>query len=160
MTVRWYQTRNWHRQTDTQIFADNHYELSTRDNYNFDHRKSPYVGNRQELDHRQVLSLRKVSSRADVWEFVHYVYICTSIYMYVYTYVHICTYVYLSIRKVSSRVDVWEFLPWGRHFESVAVCCSVLQCVAVCCSVLQCVAVCYVWKCLLEGRNSRKSTRY
>ena len=27
--------------------------------------------------------------------------------------------------------------------ESVAVCCSVLQCVAVCCSVLQCVTVCY-----------------
>jgi len=31
------------------------------------------------------------------------------------------------------------------HIESVAVCCSVLQCVAVCCNVLQCVAVFCQW---------------
>jgi len=37
-------------------------------------------------------------------------------------------------RKRRRIADVWR--------QSVAVCCSVLQCVAVCCSVLQCVAVC------------------
>jgi len=47
---------------------------------------------------------------------------------------------------VCCSVLLWFFLEApeegeGALWQSVAVCCSVLQCVAVCCSVLQCVAV-------------------
>jgi len=52
----------------------------------------------------------------------------------------------LLIKRVVPHTPTHQFV--ASHFwmyrvtQSVAVCCSVLQCVAVCCSVLQCVAVC------------------
>jgi len=60
-------------------------------------------------------------------------------------YVAVCCGVLQFGNSVLQRATRTLFL---RHrdaracVQSVAVCCSVLQCVAVCCSVLQCVAVC------------------
>ena len=58
--------------------------------------------------------------------------------------------------SVGNTVSDSQKRPAGKSKESVAVCCSVLQCVAVCCSVLQCVAECcgalpYGSQCVLQS---------